>query len=40
MFLAREGTIERQPVAAQPLGDEPVLAPPRPEGGAQLEQLK
>jgi Mn-containing catalase len=27
-------------VAARPIGDEPVLAPPRPDSGAQKEQMK
>ncbi|MDQ0995186.1 Mn-containing catalase [Phyllobacterium ifriqiyense] len=35
-----DGKGEYSTVAAEPLGDVPVLASPRPEGGAQLEQLR
>jgi Mn-containing catalase len=33
-----DGKGQFQPMRSEPLGGEPVLAPPRPDGGAQLEQ--
>jgi Mn-containing catalase len=35
-----DGKGEFASVVAEPLGGEPVLAPPRPESGSQVEQLK
>jgi Mn-containing catalase len=29
-----------EPMVSEPLGQEPVLAPPRPDSGAQTEQVK
>lgn len=34
-----DGKGQFQPMRSEPLGGEPVLAPPRPDGGAQMEQI-
>jgi Mn-containing catalase len=35
-----DGNGKFEPMISEPLGGEPVLAPPRPDGGAQTEQVK
>jgi Mn-containing catalase len=36
--VSLDGKGKFEPMISEPLGGEPVLAPPRPDGGAQREQ--